>query len=142
MKRGELEYALDEIDDVAEFVYGLLNGTRIVALTGDLGAGKTSLTQAILRKAGVQGFIPSPTFTYVLHYTGADGRRYYHFDLYRLKSVEEFLAAGFADYLNEPGSYVFIEWPEIIASLLTKNVCFAELSHVTEDKRRLRYEIV
>jgi tRNA threonylcarbamoyl adenosine modification protein YjeE len=65
MKRGEVVYTLDELGDVAEFIYGLLNGTRIVALTGELGAGKTSLTQAVLRKAGVQEAIQSPTFTYV-----------------------------------------------------------------------------
>ena len=142
MKRGEMVYTLDELGDVAEFIYGLLNGTRIVALTGELGAGKTSLTQAVLQKAGVQDTIQSPTFTYVSCYTGSHGRRYYHFDLYRLKSLEEFIDAGFTDYLNEPGSYVFIEWPEIVQSLLTENVCFIALDHVAEDKRRLRYEVV
>lgn len=142
MKRGEIIYTLDEIPEVAEFVYNLLNGTRIVALTGELGAGKTSLTQAVLQKAGVQDTIQSPTFTYVSCYTGANDRRYYHFDLYRLANVEEFIAAGFTDYLDEPESYVFIEWPEIIAPLLTKNVCFIALDHVTEDKRHLRYEII
>jgi tRNA threonylcarbamoyladenosine biosynthesis protein TsaE len=142
MKRGEIIYALDEIQDVAAFVYGLLNGTRIVALTGELGSGKTSLTQAVLRMAGVQDPIQSPTFTYLSCYTGSNNRSYYHFDLYRLNSLDSFITAGFVDYLNEPESYVFIEWPEIIRSLLTKNVCFIALDHVTENRRHLRYEIM
>ena len=50
MKRGEIVYRLDELDDTAAFVYSLLNGTKIIALTGDLGAGKTVTYHAYLKK--------------------------------------------------------------------------------------------
>jgi tRNA threonylcarbamoyladenosine biosynthesis protein TsaE len=142
MKRGELIYTLDEIEDTARFVFDLLGRVKIIALTGVLGAGKTTLVQAVLRCAGVVGAVQSPTFTYMTYYTGRDDRRYYHFDLYRLNSCEEFIAAGFADYLYEEQSFALVEWPEIIVSLLKTQVCFIELSHLAEDKRQMRYEIL
>lgn len=142
MKRGELIYSRAEIDGPAGFLCDLLGEVKIITFSGMLGAGKTTLVQHILRRAGVEEVVQSPTFTYVTYYTGLHGRRYYHFDLYRLTSCAEFIDAGFADYLGEENSYALIEWPEIIAPLLKTNLCFVALDHVSEDTRKMRYEIV
>jgi len=83
------------------------------ALYGEMGAGKTTFIQCICNSLRLQ-FAGSPTFSLVNEYTLADGRKLYHFDLYRLNSEQELSAIGFEEYLDS-GSYVFIEWPQIAA---------------------------
>ncbi len=108
---------------------------QLYTFTGSLGAGKTTLVQAMLKELGVEGAIQSPTYTYVCMYTAADGRKIYHFDLYRLNSLEEFSQAGFEEYLNDSNGICFIEWPEIIKPLLD-DACQVNLEY-KDDKSRI-----
>ncbi|OWW20514.1 tRNA (adenosine(37)-N6)-threonylcarbamoyltransferase complex ATPase subunit type 1 TsaE [Noviherbaspirillum denitrificans] len=85
-----------------------------IYLHGDLGAGKTALTRAMLHAAGHEGHVKSPTYTLAEPYTVQLGARrvdIVHFDLYRLASPEEFLDAGFREHFNE-NTICVIEWPE------------------------------
>ena len=110
----KIEYSLDQINQVAQQFLEIIKDKQIVTFTGGLGAGKTTFIQAVLRQMGVLSPIISPTFTYFNQYHAADGRIIYHFDLYRLKDLKEFEMAGFFEYLYQPNSIVFIEWPEIL----------------------------
>lgn len=141
MKVHELTYTLDTIDSVADDIVAIFPLVSVVTFSGSLGAGKTTLIQAILKKFGIYDAIQSPTFTYLNSYTNAEGYSFYHFDLYRIKSVQNFLEAGFDEYLYQPQSWALIEWPEVIRPLLKKRVCAIAIEYVGEDKRRLRYTI-
>lgn len=80
-------------------------------LTGDLGAGKTTLTRALLRQLGVTGRVKSPTFELVSDYDVLDGIAFHHFDFYRFESPIEFDEAGFRDLFG-PGSITASEWSD------------------------------
>jgi tRNA threonylcarbamoyladenosine biosynthesis protein TsaE len=89
----------------------------VIALKGDLGAGKTSFARAFIRSRGAVEEVPSPTFTLVQVYELA-GAAIWHFDLYRLKSAEEAWELGIEDAFSEGIS--LIEWPERLGSLLPR----------------------
>jgi tRNA threonylcarbamoyladenosine biosynthesis protein TsaE len=139
MKKHTLVYSLDDLILVARTLHAQLGSAKIIALSGPLGAGKTTVVQAILRYAGVSAVVQSPTFTYLTSYDAPSGWKFYHFDLYRLQSTQEFIDAGFHEYLYEPMSYALVEWPEVITPLLTHDVCFVDIDYVNEQTRRLWY---
>ena len=95
----------------------LQKGTVIV-LTGDLGSGKTKLTEGILTYFGLQDEISSPTFTIVNEYN-TEKLDIFHFDVYRLTEIDEFIAFGGEEYFERGAS--IIEWGEIIEELLPKD---------------------
>ena len=95
----------------------LQKGTVIV-LTGDLGSGKTKLTEGILTYFGLQDEISSPTFTIVNEYN-TENLDIFHFDVYRLTEIDEFIAIGGEEYFERGAS--IIEWGEIIEELLPKD---------------------
>jgi len=82
----------------------------VVALSGELGAGKTTVVRAMLRALGVAGPVRSPTFTLVEPYV-VSSLDFYHFDFYRLADPEEFSFTGFREMFG-PGAVCLIEWPE------------------------------
>lgn len=132
-------YGVDEVESVAQRLKELLSTCKVMTFTGTLGAGKTTLIRALLRRCGVQGDITSPTFTYMNVYEDSEGNTLYHFDLYRITSVDMFVNAGFDEYLYQPNSWTLIEWPEVIAPLLTHDVCHVYLDYYDElEKRKLR----
>lgn len=134
-----IEYNVDQIKDVAQALALLRKTCAIFTFTGSLGAGKTTLVQALLKECGIVGPITSPTFTYFNVYENSQGQKFYHFDCYRLTSLDDFLQAGFDEYLYQPNSWVFIEWPELIMPLLTHDCCHIAIEYKNEYKRILTY---
>jgi tRNA threonylcarbamoyladenosine biosynthesis protein TsaE len=109
--------------------------STVIALYGDLGAGKTTLMQGLAQGlGGEEAMVQSPTFTYLHSYPTKIPL--YHFDLYRLTSSDDFLAMGFEETF-EKDAIVAIEWPERIASLLTFPHLEIRLTHVSEQGRNL-----
>lgn len=89
----------------------------VLALRGDLGAGKSTLARAVARGAGVAGDVPSPTFNLVFRYETPDGGRVAHLDLYRLDDAQEVWELGWEE-LGGARELVLIEWPERAEALL------------------------
>ena len=89
----------------------------VIALRGDLGAGKSTLARAVAHGAGVQGDVPSPTFNLVFSYDTPRGVTVRHLDLYRLERPDEVWELGWSE-LGAPGDLVLIEWPQRAEALL------------------------
>jgi tRNA threonylcarbamoyladenosine biosynthesis protein TsaE len=128
---------LDETLEIGREIGATLSPNRVVSLFGELGAGKTTLSKGIAQGAtGVDpDLVHSPTFSYLNIYRG----RFpiFHFDLYRLSGVSDFLAMGFDEYLESDG-VVLIEWSEKIESILPTDVVRIELFHQEEGGRLIR----
>ena len=89
----------------------------VIALRGDLGAGKTTLARAVARGAGVEGPIPSPTYNLLFRYSTPRGLVIVHLDLYRLDRADEVWELGWGE-LPAPEELVLVEWPERAEALL------------------------
>jgi len=108
----------------------------LVALCGELGAGKTCLTQGIARGVGVpEGYrITSPTFTIINEYPGR--LTLYHLDLYRLSGVRDLDEIGYEDCFNRNG-VVVVEWAEKITEVLPENAFYIFITYVNEHRRKI-----
>ena len=136
-----VRYQIQDIDNVASDFSKDVGDVQVITFAGPLGAGKTTFVGALLKSWGVDSPVASPTFAYLNIYSLVDGRTAYHFDLYRLKNMQEFEAAGFFEYLYQPNSVALIEWPGIIESVLTRSVCKVELCSVGKDERIMTYDV-
>jgi len=108
---------VDVLDEVAKDIVRNLSGSKIILFYGEMGAGKTTLIKEICRQLGVTDTISSPTFSVVNEYHTTNNKIIYHFDLYRIKNIEECFDLGMEEYLYS-NNYCFIEWPEIALPLL------------------------
>ncbi len=96
----------------------------VIALRGNLGAGKTTFVQGFLRGLGVRSKITSPTFVILKKYKLKNLKTYkfvYHLDCYRVKSPKEVSEINFKEIFANPSNIVLIEWPERISKIIPKN---------------------
>ncbi len=108
-----------------------LKSGDVVALIGDLGAGKTHLVQGIAHKLGYHGEVTSPTFALVNEYLVEEGKGtdVFHFDVYRLEHLEHLLEIGWEDYLERDG-VVVIEWADKFPELIPEGAWCVAIEHV------------
>jgi len=93
------------------------SGNKLIAFYGSMGAGKTTIIRAICSILGAGDIVTSPTFTLVNEYKTNRNEIIYHIDFYRIKKPEEVFDFGIEEYFSS-GSYCFIEWPELIGTIL------------------------
>lgn len=129
-----VDYNLESLDSVAQAIIKALKH-KVVLFDGAMGTGKTTLIKALVKRLGSTDDVSSPTFSLVNTYQ-ATNSDIYHFDLYRLNSIEEAYDFGIEDYL-EGTNWLFIEWPEIIKELLSDDYHIISLEHLGTEKRQL-----
>ena len=110
----------------------------VLLLHGDLGTGKTTLTQGIGAALGVPQLVQSPTFSLVVDTPLPNGAVLRHIDLYRLDDASELEALGFDDLTSDPEAITLIEWPERAAGHLPDAYLLIELDPSGPDRRTIR----
>lgn len=108
----------------------------IILLKGDLGSGKTTFSKGFSKGLGFDDVILSPTYPILNEYNSND-KSLYHFDLYRLKSMVEFLEIGGLEYLNSYKAITLVEWPELIENIDMINKIEIEFEHISENERSI-----
>ncbi len=127
--------SLEETDRLSQRISEQLMPGDILAIKGELGAGKTTFTRFLVGCLGVpSSFVSSPTFIYMHTYQGKYS--IHHYDLYRLSSAEEFFSLGLEEPLSQEGISI-IEWPEIVEEFLPeKKTILMDLSIISEETRK------
>lgn len=109
---------------------------NVLALIGDLGTGKTTLTKSIAKGLGIESHIVSPTFNIVKEYR--EGRLpLFHFDVYRLADSDEMLDIGAEEYFYEKGGVCIIEWADIVEDILPEDTMFIYIEHGASENERI-----
>ncbi len=137
------------------------NGVNIIALEGELGAGKTAFVQAFVKALGVKEKVKSPTFNIIKKYkipsrsngysfrwqshrgsstrSGLMAIRYlYHIDCYRLRDHKDATPIGIKEILKEKENFVLIEWPERISKILPRRITKIHIDHISRNKRKIQ----
>lgn len=109
----------------------------VLMLHGDLGAGKTTLTQGVAQGLGIEGPVQSPTFTLVREHD-ARAMKLYHLDLYRLDDPSELEDIGYEVYINPPDGVSIIEWPERAGDWLPGRFTIVHIEHLGGDRRSVQ----
>ncbi|MFD1629937.1 tRNA (adenosine(37)-N6)-threonylcarbamoyltransferase complex ATPase subunit type 1 TsaE [Pseudopedobacter beijingensis] len=125
-----------ELAQAAQKILSFASGERIFVFYGDMGAGKTTLINALCKQLAVEDQTSSPTFSIVNEYKTPQ-HTIYHFDFYRIRNQVEAYDLGYEDYFYS-GDYCFIEWPERIPDLLPDNYIEVFIDVIDGEKRSIR----
>lgn len=116
----------EQTKDIGYKLGQLLTPKSVVCLIGDLGAGKTTMTQSLAKALEVDDYITSPTFNIVNEYEGR--MPLYHFDVYRIGSSDEMYDIGFDEYIDGDGVCI-IEWANLIEDILPNEYLYIEMNY-------------
>ena len=125
------------VKQAAKQFIDLMGNNKVFAFQGSMGAGKTTLIKAICEELGVKESVTSPTFAIINEYKDREGESIYHFDFYRINKLEEAFDFGYEDYFYS-GNLCFIEWPEIVESLLPENCVRVTIEEIEQGIRVLK----
>lgn len=139
MKINIISNSENETIELGKKIAKNLKKGDIIILSGDLGSGKTKLTEGILSFFNLQDEISSPTFTIVNEYI-TEKLNIYHFDLYRLNDIDEFEAIGGEEYFEK--GVCIIEWGEMIEEILPQDYIKIEFSRNLEDENKRNIKIL
>lgn len=132
--------SVEELPAVARQLLETYPDERFYAFFGKMGAGKTTLIKELCAQLGVEDNVCSPTFAIINEYSTGEGEPVYHFDFYRLKSLDEAYDLGYEEYFYS-GCYCFSEWTEKIEPLLPEHYLRVAIDEV-DAVRTLTAEVV
>lgn len=131
----ELVYGIDEIDKTAEMFLKSAKHKKVIAFSGEMGAGKTTFIHAVCRRMGVKGTLGSPTFSIINEY-GSDQGPVYHIDLYRCKNEEEAIRAGVEECLYS-GHTCMVEWPSRAEGIFPPGTFRVSMYAIDDHRRKI-----
>ena len=131
--------SLADLPKVAELVLESLNGRNVVAFFAPMGAGKTTLISTLMESLGSEDIVTSPTFALVNQYYTAEHEPVYHFDFYRINSINEAFDMGYEEYFYS-GDLCLVEWPEKVEQLLPDDTMVVKIEILDENTRRFTIE--
>ncbi|MEO8933402.1 MAG: tRNA (adenosine(37)-N6)-threonylcarbamoyltransferase complex ATPase subunit type 1 TsaE [Xanthomarina sp.] len=117
-KNLNVNYSINELETIVEQLIKQLK-SKTILLYGEMGVGKTTFVKALVKALGSTDQVSSPTYSIVNEYELVNDK-IYHFDLYRIKDIEEAYNFGIEDYLDSK-TWIIIEWPELIEDLITED---------------------
>ncbi len=147
----KVRFNKEEISDISQKILDKIinikhDKAKVLALSGELGAGKTTLTQEIAKSFGIKDKIISPTFVIMKFYNINSKSKYYshfkrliHIDAYRLESSDELLKIGWTDLIGDKDNLIIIEWPEKVGGVLDSNSYLVKLGHVDDQTRVVEF---
>ncbi len=138
MKNIELTYHIKDIDAIAASILEHLE-CKTILFNGDMGVGKTTFISALLKAMGSDDVATSPSFSIVNEYT-IPNDKVFHFDFYRIKSIDEAYNFGIEDYLYSD-HWLFMEWPGRIAELLADDAQTIAITKIDDNIRSLKLTI-
>lgn len=129
-----------ETKDFARNLLQSIQGPTVLALEGDLGAGKTTFVQGVAEQLRIQKRVLSPTFVFLRSYDIDDKRfkKFHHFDLYRCQNLEDVKSIGLPEVLAEVDSLIAIEWPVVAKELLPKDSVWVNFKKIDENSRQIQ----
>ena len=116
-----------------------LRGGEIICMTGELGAGKTTFTQGLLKGLRVKGPYTSPTFVIMKQYKNK-ARNIYHFDAYRIKE-EDMMNLGWEEITENKNNVIIVEWADRISGIIPKDALWIEFNWIDKNKRRINFNL-
>ena len=132
----EVIFTLDQIGLAAQKTLADSAGYRVLALHGEMGAGKTTFAKALCKEMGVIDNISSPTFSIINQYATKDGAVIYHMDLYRIKNEAEAIASGVEDCLLS-GNACLVEWPEMAEGIFPDDTLHLYFTALDTETRKI-----
>ena len=131
--------SLSDLPKVADLVLESLNGRNVVAFFAPMGAGKTTLISTLMETLGSEDIVTSPTFALVNQYYTETREPVYHFDFYRINSINEAFDMGYEEYFYS-GDLCLVEWPEKVEPLLPEDTMVVKIEIIDENTRRFTIE--
>lgn len=138
-------YTQAEVSKIAQELLDIIYSVSkphavLVCLSGDLGAGKTTLVQEIARCLEIKEDVISPTYTLMKSYpihSNSIFKKLIHIDAYRIESNEEFSRLGWDEIISDPENLIFLEWPEKVSGSIGNPSLYVTLTHHNNDSRKM-----
>jgi len=136
-----MEYTTKSPEETAKLAEKFLKenlNARIIGLSGDLGSGKSVFVKGAAKYLGIKKNVTSPTFVIAKIYEGSRGKLV-HIDAYRLKDENDLETIGFNEFTNDPGNYIFLEWPEQVFNKMPDKIKIIKFEYLGENERKISW---
>ena len=137
------QISIESLNAFAAQFWGYVQDAKVFAFNGEMGAGKTTVIEALCRYKGVEDAMGSPTFSIINEYVYSENgeeKIIYHIDLYRLKNEQEIIQAGIEDCVYS-GQICFVEWPGKAPNLFDENTVHVFIEALNENERTVKIKM-